>query len=73
MTSKSVAFDDGPEKALSSDSPSHSEQPHDSESAEINTRKLLRKLDLKLLPPLALLYLLSFLDRSNGIYHLHNL
>lgn len=28
-------------------------------------RALLRKLDLKLLPPLTLLYLLSFLDRSN--------
>lgn len=32
----------------------------------INEKKLLRKLDLKLLPPLTLLYLLSFLDRSNG-------
>ncbi|KAH8589733.1 MFS nicotinic acid transporter-like protein [Bisporella sp. PMI_857] len=31
----------------------------------INEKKLLRKLDLKLLPPLTLLYLLSFLDRSN--------
>jgi MFS family permease len=28
-------------------------------------KNLLRKLDLKLLPPLTLLYLLSFLDRSN--------
>lgn len=32
----------------------------------INEKALLRKLDLKLLPPLTLLYLLSFLDRSNG-------
>jgi hypothetical protein len=32
----------------------------------ITEKKLLRKLDLKLLPPLTLLYLLSFLDRSNG-------
>lgn len=31
----------------------------------INEKSLLRKLDLKLLPPLSLLYLLSFLDRSN--------
>lgn len=31
-------------------------------------KALLRKLDLKLLPPLTLLYLLSFLDRSNGLY-----
>jgi hypothetical protein len=32
----------------------------------INEKSLVRKLDLKLLPPLTLLYLLSFLDRSNG-------
>ncbi len=32
----------------------------------INEKALLRKLDLKLLPALTLLYLLSFLDRSNG-------
>ncbi|KAJ6160614.1 hypothetical protein N7470_004010 [Penicillium chermesinum] len=31
----------------------------------INERALLRKLDIRLLPPLTLLYLLSFLDRSN--------
>ena len=29
-------------------------------------KALLRKLDLRLLPALTLLYLLSFLDRSNG-------
>ena len=32
----------------------------------INEKALLRKLDFKLLPALTLLYLLSFLDRSNG-------
>ena len=32
----------------------------------ISEKKILRKLDLKLLPPLTLLYLLSFLDRSNS-------
>lgn len=32
----------------------------------INERALVRKLDWKLLPPLTLLYLLSFLDRSNS-------
>ncbi|PBP22615.1 hypothetical protein BUE80_DR006444 [Diplocarpon rosae] len=31
----------------------------------INEKALVRRLDLKLLPPLTLLYLLSFLDRSN--------
>lgn len=32
----------------------------------INEKALVRKLDFKLLPPLTLLYLLSFLDRSNS-------
>lgn len=36
----------------------------------INEKALLRRLDLKLLPPLSLLYLLSFLDRSNSKSHL---
>jgi len=34
----------------------------------INEKALLRRLDLKLLPPLTLLYLLSFLDRSNSMF-----
>ncbi|KAL1960493.1 hypothetical protein VTO42DRAFT_7792 [Malbranchea cinnamomea] len=34
-------------------------------SFDINEKALLRKLDLYLLPPLTILYLLSFLDRSN--------
>ena len=34
----------------------------------VDEKSLLRKLDLKLLPALTLLYLLSFLDRSNGTY-----
>lgn len=36
------------------------------ETLGINEKALLRKLDYRLLPPLTLLYLLSFLDRSNG-------
>ena len=32
----------------------------------INQKKLTAKLDFRLLPPVVLLYLLSFLDRSNG-------
>ncbi|PYH48311.1 MFS transporter [Aspergillus saccharolyticus JOP 1030-1] len=35
------------------------------EHAGINEKALLRKLDYRLLPPLTVLYLLSFLDRSN--------
>jgi hypothetical protein len=34
----------------------------------IDEKALIRKIDWKLLPPLTLLYLLSFLDRSNGVY-----
>lgn len=37
------------------------------EGTGIDEKKLLRKLDYRLLPPLILLYLLSFLDRSNGV------
>lgn len=33
---------------------------------EIDERRLLRKIDIKLLPAVGILYLLSFLDRSNG-------
>lgn len=32
----------------------------------INEKALVRRLDYKLLPPLTVLYLLSFLDRSNS-------
>lgn len=38
------------------------------ETVGIDEKALLRKLDYRLLPPLTLLYLLSFLDRSNGWY-----
>ncbi|OJD30311.1 mfs transporter [Diplodia corticola] len=37
----------------------------DLEASDINEKALLRKLDIKLLPGLVVLYLLSFLDRSN--------
>lgn len=37
-------------------------------SGSINEKSLLRKLDLRLLPAVSILYLLSFLDRSNGTY-----
>lgn len=44
-------------------SPDNGESPPSYTAEE--DRKLVRKLDLSLLPPLTLLYLLSFLDRSN--------
>lgn len=34
-----------------------------SESVDVNERKLLRKIDLRLVPVLCILYLLAFLDR----------
>jgi hypothetical protein len=34
----------------------------------IDEKRLLRKLDLRLLPAVSVLYLLSFLDRSNGMF-----
>ena len=37
----------------------------------VKTKALLRKIDAKLLPAVGILYLLSFLDRSNGIYQSH--
>lgn len=38
----------------------------------IREKALLRKLDRKLLPAVTLLYLLSFLDRSNGDFPLYH-
>lgn len=38
----------------------------EAEPGTINEKKLLRTLDLRLLPAVSILYLLSFLDRSNG-------
>lgn len=37
----------------------------------INEKALLRKIDMRVLPALTILYLLSFLDRSNGMHPLH--
>lgn len=59
-------------KAVSEDEKNVAESPPNgwsddsSEYDTSNDKALLRKLDRKLLPALTLLYLLSFLDRSNG-------
>ena len=37
------------------------------DGSNINERALIRKLDFKLLPAVTILYLMSFLDRSNGL------
>ncbi|EKG11490.1 hypothetical protein MPH_11379 [Macrophomina phaseolina MS6] len=45
--------------------PSPSDSDVELDTSGINEKALLRKLDIKLLPGLVILYLLSFLDRSN--------
>lgn len=57
------------EKGLNKHEEVEAEQNEDDLYPEINRKAFLRKLDLKLLPPLTLLYLLSFLDRSNGLWN----
>ncbi|GLA65938.1 hypothetical protein AtubIFM54640_008138 [Aspergillus tubingensis] len=52
-----------PEKTIEADEKTAS--PSTSSVTNINEKALLRKLDFRLLPPLTILYLLSFLDRSN--------
>ena len=53
------------------DTPSEDTSPQedglDVELESVNERALLRKLDTQLLPAVGILYLLSFLDRSNGM------
>lgn len=49
-----------------SDTPPSQEEP-DHEFTSINEKALLRKIDAQLLPAVGILYLLSFLDRSNGM------
>lgn len=45
--------------------PSSSDGSQDEETLTINENALIRKLDLRLLPAVTILYLLSFLDRAN--------
>ncbi|PYH35258.1 allantoate permease family MFS transporter [Aspergillus neoniger CBS 115656] len=52
-----------PEKTIEADEKAAS--PSTSSVTNIDEKALLRKLDFRLLPPLTILYLLSFLDRSN--------
>lgn len=42
------------------------ELPDDVHYDEAETKRLLRKVDVRLLPVLTMLYLMSFLDRSNS-------
>jgi hypothetical protein len=47
--------------------PTDSPQATDVEQFDVNEKALLRKIDAQLLPAVGILYLLSFLDRSNGM------
>lgn len=66
MAEKEVAFDPS-SKEYQTASPGSSSI--DEGLVNINERALLRKLDLRLLPPVTILYLLSFLDRSNSLFY----
>lgn len=55
------------EHALSDSDTTTDEQQVLAQTSEAEEKRLLRKLDLRLLPAVSILYLLSFLDRSNGI------
>ncbi|KAK6208511.1 major facilitator superfamily transporter [Colletotrichum tabaci] len=65
----SATTDLPPEKALETpaNDASGADSPSEVENGDegVNTKALLRKLDAKLLPAVGILYLLSFLDRSN--------
>ena len=58
--------DYGEKKEHAASSPSYGSDDDGEEEYVIKDKALLRKLDSRLLPALTLLYLLSFLDRSNG-------
>lgn len=60
-------------KTVSEDKKDHTGPPSDSDTelGEMNEKALLRKIDWKLLPAVGILYLLSFLDRSNGKWPLN--
>lgn len=54
------------EKHKATLSPSSGSEDGQDAYSGVDEKALIRKLDRKLLPALTLLYLLSFLDRSNG-------
>ena len=54
------------EKDRAALSPSSASDSDQEAFSGINEKAFIRKLDLKLLPAVTALYLLSFLDRSNG-------
>jgi hypothetical protein len=55
----------GPEKNAELGASNTSDSDIEINPGSVNEKRLLRKLDLRLLPAVSILYLLSFLDRSN--------
>lgn len=51
--------------AEAKNSPTHVEQLDQEQAHAIDDKRLLRKIDIHIIPPLFLLYLLTFLDRTN--------
>lgn len=68
MTSSTEKYSAGDDTArpIGAENASSDADFDDIETGAVNEKKLLAKLDLRLLPGVAVLYLLSFLDRSNG-------
>ncbi|KAK8233864.1 major facilitator superfamily domain-containing protein [Phyllosticta capitalensis] len=67
MTSSTEKYSAGDDTArpIGAENASSDADFDDIETGAVNEKKLLAKLDLRLLPGVAVLYLLSFLDRSN--------
>lgn len=60
--------EDPAEKTLEQSPSDHTRSPDDSDledASSVNDAALMRKIDIRLLPGVTLLYLMSFLDRSN--------
>ncbi|EFE36463.1 uncharacterized protein ARB_03984 [Trichophyton benhamiae CBS 112371] len=60
-----VERNNGPDVSEKHDSELRSTSSSEPDFSDINEKKVIRKMDMRLIPALALLYLLSFLDRGN--------
>lgn len=67
MTDQKAGWEVAPEQKGGNTSPAAASVAAEAQT-NINEKALLRKLDMRLLPALTILYLLSFLDRSNGTF-----
>ncbi|KAK7720959.1 hypothetical protein SLS64_001252 [Diaporthe eres] len=65
MAEQGVQYRDEKVEEKQTASPGSSSDNEEAGTANINENALLRKLDIRLLPAVGILYLLSFLDRSN--------